>query len=115
MKLRERYRKLTFWNKIGFWGALAGIASLIIVIFTLLVPKKPASNITYVNIFNEVKEKQQRADSDVLVTRNFQISREEGSVIILGPCPGNECLEIKLGKLEKMEGAEKIFTVELKF
>ncbi len=28
MKLRERYKRLTFWNKVGFWGAIASIVGI---------------------------------------------------------------------------------------
>jgi hypothetical protein len=28
MKLRERYRRLTLWNKIAFWGSIASIISI---------------------------------------------------------------------------------------
>ncbi len=28
MRLRERYRRLTLWNKVAFWGALASIVAL---------------------------------------------------------------------------------------
>lgn len=30
MRVQDRYRRLTFWNKIGFWGAIASILGLVI-------------------------------------------------------------------------------------
>ena len=30
MKLRHRYQRLTFWNKTGFWGAVASIFGLVL-------------------------------------------------------------------------------------
>ena len=37
MKLRDRYRLLSLWNKIGFWGAMASIAGVFIsVIFSIV-------------------------------------------------------------------------------
>ncbi len=38
MKLRYRYRKLSFWNKIAFWGALASLLALVAGFFFWLFP-----------------------------------------------------------------------------
>jgi hypothetical protein len=35
MKLRERYRRLTFWNKFAFWGSLASIVGLLLGVYPL--------------------------------------------------------------------------------
>jgi hypothetical protein len=34
MKLGERYRRLTLWNKIGFWGSTASIAGLVLALLS---------------------------------------------------------------------------------
>jgi len=31
MRLRQRYRRLTLWNKIAFWGSVASIVSLAVI------------------------------------------------------------------------------------
>lgn len=36
MKLRERYRRLTFWNKIAFWGSLASLVGAIFLVVNLV-------------------------------------------------------------------------------
>ena len=36
MKLRQRYAKLTFWNKVGFWGSVASLLGLLIAGLTWL-------------------------------------------------------------------------------
>ncbi len=38
MRLRERYRRLSFWNKIEFWGAIASILALILWLAAALMP-----------------------------------------------------------------------------
>ena len=38
--LRARYRRLTFWNKIGFWGSTTGIISFLIYLITLFIPQE---------------------------------------------------------------------------
>ena len=35
MKLRERYRRLTMWNKIAFWGSLASVLGAIFLVANL--------------------------------------------------------------------------------
>lgn len=35
MRLQERYRRLTIWNKIAFWGSVASIIALILAIAPL--------------------------------------------------------------------------------
>jgi hypothetical protein len=32
MTIRQRYHHLTFWNKIAFWGSIASIISLALVL-----------------------------------------------------------------------------------
>ena len=38
MKLRDRYKRLSFWNKIGFWGGTASIVGVLIFLFQLIFP-----------------------------------------------------------------------------
>ncbi len=35
MKLRERYRRLTLWNKLSVWGAVASLVGLVATAWTL--------------------------------------------------------------------------------
>jgi hypothetical protein len=51
MKITERYRKLSFWNKVFFWAAVASFLSLIIGIVTLLVGSH--QNVTMYNYFDK--------------------------------------------------------------
>ena len=43
MRLTERYRRLTLWNKIQFWGALASVAGIIIAFAPYLIDKLSSS------------------------------------------------------------------------
>jgi hypothetical protein len=38
MRLRERYRRLNFWNKVQFWGAIAGIVGIVLTSVAVLRP-----------------------------------------------------------------------------
>ncbi len=38
MRLRERYRRLTLWNKIGFWSALASFVGLAVALLAMMKP-----------------------------------------------------------------------------
>lgn len=38
MTIRERYRRLTLWNKIGFWGSIASFVGLVPLVVSMLLP-----------------------------------------------------------------------------
>ena len=38
--LRARYKRLTFWEKTGFWGSIMGISSFLIYLITFLIPQE---------------------------------------------------------------------------
>lgn len=41
MRLPERYRRLTLWNKVGFWGSVASIVGIAIAVIPFLPWSKP--------------------------------------------------------------------------
>jgi len=45
MKIRERYRRLTLWNKIAFWAAIATFCSVIITLYFRCVPSSSETEI----------------------------------------------------------------------
>jgi hypothetical protein len=103
MKLRERYSRLSLWNKIAFWGSLCSIVALIVAPLLWFISQKPKMNVYFVNIFNEVESLPQNSAQEPLVTRTFWLLHEKGASISLGPCPSNQCFHISLGEL-KQEG-----------
>ena len=36
MTLIQRYRRLTLWNKIGFWGSIASLVGVLIALLTVV-------------------------------------------------------------------------------
>lgn len=36
MPLRQRYRQLTFWNRVSFWGSVASLIALLITLAILV-------------------------------------------------------------------------------
>ncbi len=36
MTLRQRYRRLTLWNKVGFWGSVASLVGVLIALLTVV-------------------------------------------------------------------------------
>ncbi len=42
MGLIERYRRLTFWNKVAFWGAIASVLGLIAAMVPFVLPPPSA-------------------------------------------------------------------------
>ncbi len=37
MTLRQRYRRLTLWNKVGFWGSVASLVGVLIALLTVVL------------------------------------------------------------------------------
>ncbi len=37
MTLKQRYRQLTLWNKMGFWGAVASLVGVLIALLTVVL------------------------------------------------------------------------------
>jgi hypothetical protein len=81
MPLVQRYRRLSFWSKIGLWGSVASLIGLPIAIWPLLAPSGEAAR------FEAVQREQ--ADLDVslrfiypqspalvLVNRSTRVARE---------------------------------------
>lgn len=49
MNIRDRYSRLTLWNKTALWGALASILALLVAIVTL-IPKPASQKIPHLDI-----------------------------------------------------------------
>ena len=60
-------------------------------------------NVYFVDIFNEVENLPQDAHQEPLVTRTFWLLREKGASISLGPCPSDQCFNIRLGELKQQD------------
>ncbi len=45
MTLLQRYRRLTLWNKVGFWGSVASIIGLVIAFVTLVLPDASSTQV----------------------------------------------------------------------
>ena len=61
MTLRQRYAKLTLWNKIGFWGALASCLGLLLTVYTFVNPDSSSPRV-------ETSDRGVAAGRDVTVT-----------------------------------------------
>ena len=95
MKLRERYKRLTIWNKLAAWGSLASIISIPIAFVLFFNQPDVKVEINWNDIESEIQEN----DEQSITTRTFQLLNEKGASISLGPCPGEKCLNFELGKL----------------
>lgn len=95
MKIRERYKRLTIWNKLAVWGSLASIISVAISLVPFFTEPDLKVEINWDDIESEIRENEERS----LATRTFQLLNEKGASITLGPCPGGKCLNFELGEL----------------
>lgn len=43
MRFQERYRRLTLWNKVAFWGSLASIFGLLLAVATMSMQRAPTT------------------------------------------------------------------------
>ncbi len=104
MKIRERYRRLTFWNKFTVCGSVASILSIPLAIIFWCVSIAPSDNVQLTDVLEKLAQKKSDNQTESIVTRTFWLTREKGSSISIGPCPSEKCLEITLDKLEYKNG-----------
>jgi hypothetical protein len=105
MKLRDRYRRLTAWNKLGAWGSLASLVGLSLAILLFLLQPAPRLHVTLEDVFERLKAHDASFERDPLVARTFWLLREPGASIALGTCPGPECFQFTLGGLHTNGGS----------
>jgi len=104
MKLRTRFKRLTFWNKLGAIGSLCSIVGLLLAIGFWLWPSQPTSEYRWPEALQELADAGVNTKSDISASRTFWLLREVGSTFSLGPCPGLNCYEFKLGNVENKNG-----------
>jgi hypothetical protein len=105
MRLRDRYSKLNFWNKVAFWGSLASIFGIMIGVLLWLFPRSSPLNVYWPEVLNQLKSAEEQARGDVFMSRTFSLSREPGALITLGNCPSSQCMKFTLGSLTQKDGA----------
>ncbi|HEY8995534.1 MAG TPA: hypothetical protein VIM71_12770 [Lacunisphaera sp.] len=99
MRLKERYRRLTLWNKISLWGSIASIVSIAIAIVLWRVPISAPIAIDWSAALADLQLLEEKAKGDALMSRTFWLAREPGATISLGECPSDKCMTFKLGRL----------------
>jgi hypothetical protein len=107
MKLRDRYHRLTLWNKIEVCGALASFVSLLFFIVFSVFQPAPLLHVSLDDVFENLKRQDADFEKDPLVARTFWLLREQGATIVLGTCPGPDCFQFTLGQL-RTEGGKLI-------
>lgn len=103
MKLRERYKRLTLWNKIAFWGSIASVVGVVLTVYTIFNAPKPVMNEKWKSAFEELENKKSE-NENVIVSRNFRILKEKGATLTLGPCPSPNCFVFKIGEMFEEDG-----------
>ncbi|PYJ85394.1 MAG: hypothetical protein DME22_09320 [Verrucomicrobia bacterium] len=69
---------------------------------TFNIGNAPSNNFSLPDLFDELERR--KATPEPLLTRTFSLLREKGATISLGPCPGEKCMEFKLGDLRPQNG-----------
>jgi len=101
MKLQYRYRKLSFWNKIAFWGALSSMISIPIAIGLFLIRPRVEVNVNADDFFAKLNQNSVGQDDTLILTRTFWLIHEKGTTVTLGPCPGPNCFKFELGEIKQ--------------
>jgi len=104
MKLRDRYRRLTFWNKLGAWGALASVVGIPLAVALFVLQPTPRLHITHPNVFDNLKSHDASFKEDPLAARTFWLLHEPGASITLGARLDPNCFRFTLGSLRTEEG-----------
>ena len=91
MTFRERYRRLTIWNKAAFWGSAASILGLLVSLLafwpsTARVP--PPIHLTKVEFHEPRVGQPAAANVHYAVSSGVLQIRGNGTVALLGPRPG---------------------------
>lgn len=71
MKLWQRYSKLTLWNKVGFWGAVASIVGL--ALYFVGAFRSPSSTATAASLYEPVIELDYRGD-DIFINNRGHVA-----------------------------------------
>jgi hypothetical protein len=103
MRIQERYRRLTVWNKLSVWAGVASILSFFVAIIFWLFPRSPSNIIAIDKAFEEDERRGQIIEGEASTTHTFWLLHEPGAKISLGHCPGEKCIQFELGKL-RLEG-----------
>jgi len=103
MKIRDRYKKLTFWNKIAFWGSAASLVGLIVAIFLWFFPRSAPLEIYWPEVLDQLKTVEEKTRGEAFMSRTFSLSREPGATITLGSCPSTQCMKFTLGSLIQVD------------
>lgn len=80
------------WNKIAFWGSVASFLGLLVAV----MQTQPAKTLQWPDAFNQINDAE---GQQTLASRTFWLLRESGTTLTLGPCPGQQCINITLGKM----------------
>jgi hypothetical protein len=102
MTLRNRYRRLNLWNKLGAWGSLASLVGVIgipLAIYSLFFQPAPQLHVTLDDVYDRLKAQDANFEKDPHAAYTFWLLRDPGASIALGTCPGPKCLQFILGSL----------------
>jgi hypothetical protein len=112
MKLGDRYRRLSLWNKLQVWGAIASVVSILLAIAFFVYQPAPVLHVSLDDVFENLKVRDANFKRDPLAARTFWLLREPGATIALGKCPDPDCFQFTLGQL-RTEGEKLIQQIYL--
>lgn len=109
MKIKQRYKRLSIWNKLGVWGSIASIFGILLAAAAIFLGlwfwlnPRPVKNEKWSSAFDELQNKR-ISNENVIVSRNFKLLKEKGSSLTIGPCPAPNCFIFKLGDMYEEKG-----------
>ncbi len=104
MNIRNRYKKLTIWNKLAFWASVASPAGIMLAVALWFFPRSAPLNIYWPELLDQLKSVEEEARDTAFMSRTFSLSKEPGASITLGNCPSSQCMKFTLGNLSQENG-----------
>jgi hypothetical protein len=99
MRLRERYRRLTLWNRISFWGSVTSFVGLAIAFWTFRPSTVPSSRLTLADLSvidsTTLDVKLKNSGSDAAFITGIRVHIE--SVTRSGGCGDPGCMMMLVG------------------
>jgi len=107
MNLRARYRRLSFWNKVQFWGAVTAFVGLPLAFLPIAL-----------SVFSTHKADAGRnpisfslADPKLRFVRLYDLRKDLGAKLQAGKCPEKPCFRIEVRNIDMRDNPPSLYLV----
>lgn len=106
MRFPGRYRRLTFWNKVAFWGAVASIVGVILGVWSVF---RSTTTSTPVTKAAPRPQSFDIKDPHLRFVRFYDLRKEIGARLEAGRCPKEPCFRIEVRQLRLQDDPPSVW------